>query len=107
MKHTPICDKVVLEQWLKSGIKIGGSYEDVVEGTPQGGIISPMLCNVALNGIESYVLEKFDRTKVDKETGLRPKINVIRYADDLVITGVSEELLQKVRPVLEEFLKPR
>src|SRR6185312_14363869 len=107
MKHTPICDKTVLEQWLKSGIKIGSSYEDVVEGTPQGGIISPMLCNVALNGIESYVLEKFDRTKMDKATGLRPKINVIRYADDLVITGVSEELLQKVRPVLEEFLNPR
>lgn len=107
MKQTPICDKIVLEQWLKSGIKIGGTYKDIMEGTPQGGIISPMLCNVALNGVEGHILEQFKRTKVDKNTGLRPKVSVIRYADDLVITGSSQALLYKVRPILEEFLNTR
>lgn len=54
-KHTPICDKHVLEEWLKSGYIFEGRYHKTIEGTPQGGIISPMLCNVALNGMEPMI----------------------------------------------------
>jgi len=107
MKNTPICDKNVLEQWLKSGIQIGKVLEYSTEGTPQGGVISPMLCNVTLNGMEERIRTEFFRRKVEKETGLRPKVNVIRYADDIVITGSSPDILKRVRNTLEEFLKER
>lgn len=107
IENTPICDKSVLSQWLESGVQIGGQREDVVEGTPQGGIISPMLCNVALNGLEAHILKHYHPRKVDKSTKMRPKVYVIRYADDIVITGSSREILERVRPILEDFLKVR
>jgi RNA-directed DNA polymerase len=102
MKHTPICHKRILEQWLKAGVvdKIG--YEDTNEGTPQGGIISPTLCNIALNGIEKYIK---DANPI--KNGKRPSINVIRYADDLIITGKSRELVQKNKELLAKFLAER
>ena len=52
LKHTPICDKEVLKQWLKAGMYYKGEFSPTEVGTPQGGIISPLLCNVALNGLE-------------------------------------------------------
>jgi RNA-directed DNA polymerase len=102
MKHTPICHKVVLEQWLKSGVieKIG--YMDTNEGTPQGGIMSPTLCNIALNGIEKYIKSANPSIKTK-----RPGVNIIRYADDLIITGKSRELVQKNRELLAIFLAER
>jgi len=105
---TPMADKQVLRQMLKSGISVKGKLEESLEGTPQGGVISPMLCNIALNGMESTIRKLFEksRDKVDKITGERSKVNVIRYADDLVITGSSIEILVKAKAELERFLKP-
>jgi RNA-directed DNA polymerase len=106
---TPICDKKILEEILSSGIQIGGQIEKNIEGTPQGGVISPLLCNVALNGLEDEIKNCFSksRDKVDKETGERSKVNVIRYADDLVITGSSKQILETAKQKLEEFLAKR
>jgi RNA-directed DNA polymerase len=106
MENTPIADKCVLEQWLRSGVMYQGKFSDITEGTPQGGIISPMLCNVALNGMEKEIKSVFP-AKYDGERGARPKIHVIRYADDIVITGHDKELLSRVKPVLIEFLQKR
>jgi RNA-directed DNA polymerase len=95
ISKTPMADKHVLRQMLKSGISVKGKLEKSLEGTPQGGVISPMLCNVALNGMEATIRKFFEksRDKVDKITGERSKVNVIRYADDLIITGSSKEIL--------------
>lgn len=71
------------------------------EGTPQGGIISPMLCNVALNGLEGHIKNSM------KRLGKSAKIKIIRYADDIVITGASETILEECRTLLEEFLAIR
>jgi len=102
MKHTPICHKVVLEQWLKAGVVSKIGYEDSNEGTPQGGIMSPILCNIALNGIEKYIK---DANPI--KYGKRPSVNVIRYADDLIITGKSREMAQKNKELLKNFLVER
>ena len=106
---TPICDKKILEEILASGISVGGQISTSTEGTPQGGVISPLLCNIALNGLEDEIRNCFARSrdKIDKITGERSKVNVIRYADDLVITGSSKSILGTAKIKLEEFLNKR
>lgn len=103
MKHTPICDKEVLNQWLKSGVIQDKIYSKTEEGTPQGGIISPTLCNVALNGLESAIKESFEKQKKTDNA----KIKVIRYATDVIITGKTPEILQECKKIMEDFIKDR
>jgi RNA-directed DNA polymerase len=105
LKNTPICDKHVLNEWLKSGYFFEGRYHTTTEGTPQGGIISPMLCNVALNGLEPLIRSKYPTNKFVK-TGT-PKVYVIRYADDIVVTGRNPEILLEVKTLISHFLKER
>ena len=72
-------------------------------GTPQGGIISPVAANMVLDGLEAMLVGKFPRTK---RKGL--KMNVVRYADDFIVTGNSKEWLeQEVKPAVVEFLAER
>src|SRR5947209_16273052 len=75
------------------------------EGTPQGGIISPVLANMTLDGLERRLRERFPKTTVK---GIAAKVNFIRYADDFIVTAASKELLeQEVRPLVETFLIER
>jgi RNA-directed DNA polymerase len=72
-------------------------------GTPQGGIISPVAANMTLDGLEAMLAEKFPTAKW---TGL--KMNMVRYADDFIITGTSKEWLeQEVKPAVVQFLAER
>nr|YP_010716003.1 hypothetical protein P2Y88_mgp07 [Paraisaria gracilioides]WDE74401.1 hypothetical protein [Paraisaria gracilioides] len=102
LKHTPICHKMVLKQWLKSGVMDQLNYIDTKEGTPQGGIISPTLCNIALNGIEKDI-----KNANPLKQGISPGVHVIRYADDMIITGKSQEIVLRNKEILSEFLKER
>nr|UEX92728.1 hypothetical protein [Ophiocordyceps lanpingensis] len=102
MKHTPICHKEVLKQWLKCGVMEELNYLETEEGTPQGGIISPTLCNIALNGLEKHIK---DANRLIK--GISPGVHVIRYADDTVITGKSQEIVLRNKRIFTEFLKER
>lgn len=77
-------------------------------GTPQGGVLSPILCNVALNGLEEMVKKK--ATELCKPIlGRRgnPKVHVVRYADDFIIIGPSKKMLKVLRPHVENFLAER
>lgn len=87
---------------LKAGIMEELNYQDTTEGTPQGGVMSPTLGNIALNGIEKLIKEKVPKIK-----GISQGIHVIRYADDTIITGKSKEILIKCRTILSEFLAER
>lgn len=78
------------------------NFFDTEEGTPQGGIMSPTLCNVALNGIENLMKEQIPKIK-----GISQGVHVIRYADDMIITGRSQEIVLKCRTILAEFLANR
>jgi RNA-directed DNA polymerase len=82
---------------------------ETMDGTPQGGIISPALANCALDGLERLLQEKFPAGKRLKSLGgEKPCVNLVRYADDFVITGKSKELLAgEIKPLVEQFLQER
>ena len=92
-------DKVVLRKWLEAGYVESGITYPSRKGTPQGGVISPTLSNMALDGLEEAVHRAVPR---------RSRVNFIRYADDFIITGKSKRLLEEnVRPAVEAFLAER
>ncbi len=104
LAHVPM-DKAILQQWLKAGYMEKNVFYTTDEGAPQGGIISPVLANLALDGLDAVLRERFPKTP---DASRRAKVNLIRYADDFVITGRSKELLEKeVKPLVEQFLKER
>lgn len=99
-------DKEILRKWLKAGFFESGRNFPTSEGTPQGGIISPTLANMTLDGLEAVLESKFGRKRSAK--AFRNKVNLVRYADDFIITGDSKELLEnEVKPLVEEFLTAR
>jgi RNA-directed DNA polymerase len=100
-------DRAILGKWLKAGVVYKGQLAATEAGTPQGGIISPTLANVALNGLETGLLAHLGAT-VGQSKARKLKVNVVRYADDFVITGASQDVLEHVvRPWVEAFLAQR
>jgi RNA-directed DNA polymerase len=98
-------DTQILEKWLKAGYVEKGKLFPTEEGTPQGGIISPTLANLALDGLEHVLEQKFSSNQRQSNHN---KVNLCRYADDFVITGSSKELLEnEVMSVVREFLSAR
>lgn len=98
LNHVPM-DKGILQKWLKAGYMESKAWHPTEDGTPQGGIISPVLANLALDGLEAAV---------HHVAAPADKVNFIRYADDFLITGASKEVLEeKIRPVVERFLSDR
>ena len=108
LAHVPM-DRAILQKWLKSGYMDKHVLHETTDGTPQGGIISPVLANFALDGLERVLREKYPAATRLKSVGnQRPSVNFIRYADDFVITGKSKELLEgEVKPVVAQFLQER
>ena len=110
LENVPL-DRRVLKEWLKAGVVYKGEFTETETGTPQGGIISPTLANLALDGLEKVLNHNFKPEKcwVNEAWSTRsPKVNFIRYADDFIITGNSKELLEnEVKPIVENFLKER
>lgn len=98
-------DKTILQQWLKAGFMEGSVLYPTGEGTPQGGICSPVLANLALDGLERRLREKYPKATSKSR---KAKVNLVRYADDFIITGSSRELLEnEVKPLVEDFLRER
>lgn len=98
-------DKQVLRRWLQAGHIDGGTLFATTAGTPQGGIISPVIATMTLDRLESAVYASVGSTAHARR---QSKLNVIRYADDFVVTGVSQEVLQnKVLPAVRQFMAIR
>jgi len=92
-------DIVVLRKWLDAGYVENGITYPSRKGVPQGGIISPTLANMTLDGLEEAIRRAVPR---------RSRVNFIRYADDFIITCKSKRLLvRKVKPAVEAFLAER
>jgi len=101
-----------IRAWLKAGVWDNGQAFHTFEGTPQGGIISPLLANIALHGIEECV-KNFAETldcqnsngKQESKKNKRRKLNLIRYADDFVILHKDYSVVQKCKEIISEWLK--
>lgn len=88
-------DKTILRKWLAAGYIEKGIVYPTQAGTPQGGIASPTLARMTLDGLEG----------VAHAAAPHNQTNVIIYADDFVITGASKEVLEKqVNPAVQAFL---
>jgi len=99
LDHIPM-DRRVLHQWLKAGFMENQRLFPTTAGTPQGGLASPLLANLTLDGMEQAI-----RASIKPR---RDKVNFIRYADDFVVTAASKDRLeQKVKPVIVDFLRER
>ncbi|WP_341677233.1 group II intron reverse transcriptase/maturase [Niveibacterium sp. SC-1] len=97
-------DKGILRKWLKAGFIETGKLFPSHAGTPQGGIISPVLANIALDGLQHELTTLFSTERQKRAA----KVNLVRYADDFVITGSSKELLEgRVKPLVVQFLAAR
>ncbi len=108
LAHIPT-DRHVLRRWLAAGYLEKGKLFPTEAGTPQGGVISPVLANMTLDGLEALLLRTFPRKDLGRgRPKYNPKVHLVRYADDFVITGASRQVLeQEVRPVVERFLAER
>jgi RNA-directed DNA polymerase len=108
LAHAPM-DKGILHKWLKAGFIERHTLHPTEEGTPQGGICSPVLANFVLNGLEKMLKEHYPNVEGALPRGVtNPKVQVIRYADDFIVTGSSRELLEnEVKPLIEQFMRER
>jgi RNA-directed DNA polymerase len=95
-------DKSILTQFLKAGFIYKRHLNPTKAGTPQGGLISPILANMALDGIEKLLL-----TIYPKKGRKHCKVNFVRYCDDFVVTADSEDTVKEIKDLLKTFLKER
>src|SRR6516162_6235306 len=102
--HIPM-DRQVLGKWLKAGFLEKHAWFATTEGTPQGGIVSPVLANWTLDGLQRLLSERFAETPKHQRMN---RVHLVRYADDFLITGTSKGLLRdQVQPLVAHFLKER
>ena len=109
MDNVPM-DKRVLAQFLKAGFMEMGEWWETDEGTPQGGPISPILANIALDGMGRLLDERFMLTRrgtVNMTKAGRNKVHLVRYADDFVVTAATPEVAEAAKAMVAEFLAVR
>lgn len=108
--------KELIRQWLKAGYMENEIFHATEGGTPQGGVISPLLANIALDGLgellashtkvkEYQSSSKAKRQRVTKQK--LPRYGYCRYADDLIVTAETKEDLEAILPVIQEWLGKR
>lgn len=99
-------DHDMLRRWLKCGYMEERELFPTEEGTPQGGIASPVLANMTLDGMERKLRQRYPLEL--RRKGNNPKVNYVRYADDFIVTASSRELLEdEIKPMIKEFLSER
>ncbi|MGB5770920.1 MAG: group II intron maturase-specific domain-containing protein, partial [Crocosphaera sp.] len=102
------CPKVarkLIKQWLRAGVLDKGNFEETHKGTPQGGVISPLLANIALHGLISDIQKSFPGSITingKRQRGYQPKI--IRYADDFVVVHNELEVIQQCKKLITNWL---
>ena len=90
-----------IKTWLKAGYILDYNWEPTHAGTPQGGVISPLLANIALHGLEKAIRTAFHPNLSSQKQG---NLGVIRYADDFVVLHKDYEVLMRCKQAAEAFL---
>jgi RNA-directed DNA polymerase len=85
----------LIKGWLKAGFVFQGKLNPTEQGTPQGGVISPLLANIGLHGLETFI----------KATN--PKFGVVRYADDFIVTARDRKSLEVAQTLIQEWMSKR
>jgi RNA-directed DNA polymerase len=93
ISHFP--KRKLIREWLKAGFVFDGKFNPTETGTPQGGVISPLLANIGLHGLETFI----------KSTN--PKFGVVRYADDFIVTARDKGSLEKAKIQIQQWLSER
>jgi RNA-directed DNA polymerase len=100
LSNTPM-NRTTLRKWLEAGFIEQQVHYPTATGTPQGGVISPVLMNLCLDGLEPLI-----KTNFPQRSG--KQVNLVRFADNLIITGRSQEILEnEVKPLVVAFLDER
>ena len=94
-----------IRAWLKAGILDGDEYAFPEMGTPQGGIISPLLANIALHGIREH-LDTYINSLGGHRPNNRQAFTYVRYADDFVFMHPDKKVIEDSIPIVEQFLEP-
>jgi RNA-directed DNA polymerase len=92
-----------IKAWLKSGVMDGKNLFPTHEGTPQGGVISPLLANIALHGMEERV-KQYARTLKGNKSKNEQALTLIRYADDFVILHEDLKVIKECQEILKQWL---
>jgi len=109
LENIPL-DKAILKQFLKAGFVYNHHLNPTKAGTPQGGIISPLLANMALDELEMTIASRYHAPKsgiINKGRCNPHKVNFVRYADDFIVTAASEEIAKEIAELINGFLKKR
>src|SRR5207248_10332879 len=96
-----------VEGWLKAGVVEDGRFSPTEEGTPHGGVISPVLLNVALHGMEQADGVRYQGKGTHAGVTVPGPPVLIRYADDLLALCHSKEQAQRVKADLAQWLAPK
>src|SRR6266536_794973 len=114
LSHEHICRSLgtfpgrgLVQQWLKAGVVEDGRFASTEEGAPQGGVISPLLMNVALHGMETAAGVRYYDTGTNAGKTVPSCPVVVRYADDLLALCHSRAQAEQVKARLAEWLAPR
>ena len=103
-------DKRIMKQFLKSGFIYEGKLFPTETGSPQGGAISSLYANMTLDGLEEIIQDKYHRNSkgnIENHYRAKTKVNLVRYADDFIITANSKENAEELKRIVSTFLESR
>jgi RNA-directed DNA polymerase len=116
INHIALLDKLAafprlrrqIKDWLKAGVIDHAQFTATAQGAPQGGVLSPLLMNVALHGLEAHLRAAFPQQKRDQDKLLDSywKPQVIRYADDFVVLHPDLTVIEQCQQLVSDWLKP-
>ncbi|MTI95976.1 MAG: group II intron reverse transcriptase/maturase, partial [Firmicutes bacterium] len=110
LKQNVPMDKRIMTQFLESGFIYEGNLFPTSSGSPQGGAISSLYANITLDGLEKLIQDKYHRNsrgKIKNHFRAKTKVNLVRYADDFIITANTKETAEEIKEIVSQFLNTR